>query len=326
MFASKTIKVLKEIVDLKVQGASNVSFACQDAFLFELQNYKGAKEKLLPYFYELGKAFWKTRPTEPGMKHFIVHFYSELERFSKGRQLNLIKNKMTRFIKIYEINQKEAINKIAKFALKIPITHKAVIFTHCHSSIVENAIKELHQMGRVEFVVNSETRPLLQGRITAQKLALAGIKVHHVVDSGVYSYAKLLQNQGKTILFFTGSDVITKDGELVNKIGTSQISLALNCLEIKHYVFTTASKIDPVEKHWKLTDVEMRNPKEIWDIKNKNIIIENFAFDITPSHLIHEIITENGLSKTKTLVKQNLLPKREKELWIEFEKLAGRNI
>jgi methylthioribose-1-phosphate isomerase len=45
----------------------------------------------------------------------------------------------------------------------------------------------------------------------------------------------------------------------------------LNCLGIKHFVFTTASKIDPVEKHWKLTDVELRNPKEIWVQKNKNI-------------------------------------------------------
>lgn len=322
IFTTKTKKVLQDIVELKVQGASNVSFASQNAFLYELQNYKGQKEKLLPYFYELAKSFWKTRPTEPGMKHFIVHFFSELERFQKGRGLPLIKNKMTRFIKNYEINQKDAISKIAKFALKIPIAHKAVIFTHCHSSIVENAIKELHSKNKVEFVVNSETRPLFQGRITANKLALAGIKVHHVVDSGVYSYAKLLQSQGKHILFFSGSDVVTKDGELVNKIGTSQISLALNCLGIKHFVFTTASKIDPVEKHWKLTDVEMRDPKEIWTQKNKNIIIENFAFDITPSHLIHEIITEKGLSKTKVLVKQNPLPKREKKLWIEFEKLC----
>jgi len=325
MFASKTTKVLKDIIDLKVQGASNVSFACQESFLFELQNYKGAKEKLLPYFYELAKAFWKTRPTEPGMKHFIVHFYAELEKFSKGRAITLIKNKMTRFIKDYETNQKDAINKIAKLSSKIEIKNKVVIFTHCHSSIVETAIKNLHHQNKLEFVVNTETRPLFQGRITANKLASAGIKVHHIVDSGAYSYAKLLQSQGKHILFFSGSDVITKDGELVNKIGTSQISLALNCLGIKHYVFTTASKIDPVEKHWKLTDVEMRNSKEIWIQKNKNIIVENFAFDITPGHLIHEIVTENGLSKTKVLVKQNQLPKREKELWIEFEKLTSRN-
>jgi len=320
VFRKKTIDIIKDIEDLKVQGASNVAFACQDVLISEFQNYDKTRNELLKYFFELCKVLWKTRPTEGAMKHFLTSTYCELETFSKNRQLTVIKNHMTRFVKNYKENQKEDIKKIGKIAKNWDLHSKVVVFTHCHSSIVENAIKEMHKVGKVEFVVNTETRPLFQGRTTSKNLAKAGIKVNHVVDSCAYAYAKLLKQRGKNIVFFTGADVITRKGELVNKIGTSQISFCMHHLGINHYVFTFSNKIDPVSKNWDLEDIEIRSPKEIWNEHNKNIFVHNYAFDITPEYLIKKIVTEKGIIEPSDLIKHNKLKKRELEVWKEFEK------
>ena len=92
IFKKKTNDIIKDIEDLKVQGASNVAFACQDVLIYELNNYNLTKKELLDYYFKLCKTLWKTRPTEPAMKHFLTYFYCELESFSKSRQLNIIKN------------------------------------------------------------------------------------------------------------------------------------------------------------------------------------------------------------------------------------------
>lgn len=318
-FLKETNKIILDIDDLKIQGASNVAFACQDAIVKELQKYKKETDKLKDYFFALCKALWKTRPTEPAMKHFLTSFYLKVETIRKNVPLNLAKKRLIGFVKKYKISQKKAIDNVATQATRIPIKRKAVIFTHCHSSIVEYVIKHLHKLGRVEVVVNTETRPLFQGRITANHLAKAGIKVHHIVDSGAYAYAKLLKQRGKEILFFTGADVITRKGKLINKIGTSQISLCLNSLGIPHYVFTISQKIDPVFKGWDLEDVELRDPNEIWKHHQKNLFIHNYAFDITQKHLIKKIVTEKGLLESKNLLKHNKLTKKELEVWNRFD-------
>lgn len=319
-FNKGTLRILQNIKDLKVQGSSKIAVATADAFTVEVKALKKFNDSK-KYFFELCKAFWQVRPTEPAMKHFIVSFYSTLSKVLKeNKSIVNVKKEMLKFITTYCQQQQKDIDLIAtEFCKTKP--KPCVIFTHCHSSIVEKAIKELHKKGRVKFVVNTETRPLFQGRTTAKNLASAGILVQHIVDSSAYAYTKLLQQQGEEIIFLTGADLITNRGDLINKIGTSQISLCLNSLGIKHNVLTTSNKIDPVSKWWKLSDVEVRAPKEIWNEKIKNVEIKNFAFDITDAKNIFLIITEKGVTKTKFLVISNKLPKEQEDLWKKFESL-----
>ncbi len=318
-FGKETLRILQNIKELKVQGASKVSLTTSEAFSLEtktLEKLKTPKE----HFFELSKLFWESRPTEPCMKHFIVSFYCELSKtLEENKSIVNVKKKMLDFTSTFRQQQQKDIDLIAEEFCKTK-PKPCVIFTHCHSNIVEKAIKELHKKGKVKFVVSTETRPLFQGRTTAKNLTSAGIKVQHIVDSGCYAYAKLLQQQNEDIIFLTGADVITNRGDLINKIGTSQISLALNSLGIKHYVLTTSNKIDPVSKWWKLSDVEMRNPKEIWAEKNKILEIKNFAFDITEAKNVFLIITEKGITKTRFLVINNKLSKEQEDLWKKFER------
>jgi methylthioribose-1-phosphate isomerase len=310
---NKTKKILKDIKDLKVQGASNVAFACQDAFLFEVENYKG--KDALVYFTNLGKAFWKSRDTEPAMKHFIAKFLVFLEKNLTDKKR---KEKLINWVCDFKKQQVNDIYTLVKNVNKLPIHKKVVVFTHCHSSIVVKAILELHKLGKLDFVVNTETRPLFQGRKTSKDLIKKGIIVHHIVDSAVYSYAKLLLKENKKIIFFSGADVITKDFKLINKIGTSQISLAMNSLGISHYVFTTLNKIDPIRNYNTLKDVEVRNAKEVWDERELKILTQNFAFDITDKEFISGILTEKGILTLRNYTRFVKVNKDEKKYWDLF--------
>jgi translation initiation factor 2B subunit (eIF-2B alpha/beta/delta family) len=310
---NKTQRILKDIKSLKVQGASNVAFACQDAFLFEVQNYKG--KDILKDFTNLGKAFWKSRDTEPAMKHFISKFLVYLEKNLDDKKR---KEKLVDWICEFKKQQVNDIYTLTHNVDKLPIHKKVVVFTHCHSSIVVKSILELHKLGKLDFVVNTETRPLFQGRKTSKDLIKKGILVYHIVDSAVYSYAKMLLKEGKKIIFFSGADVITKDFKLINKIGTSQISLALNSLGINHYVFTTLNKIDPLRTYNTLKDVEIRNAKEVWDERELKILTQNFAFDITEKEFISGIVTEKGILTLRNYNRFVKVNKEEKKYWDLF--------
>ncbi len=306
-YLKKTYKILKDIKSIKIQGASKVELAVKEAFLEELKDFSENKD--FNYFFKLSKKFWNCRPTEPAVKNFLIVFLE----FAK-KNINY-KNKLINFVEDSINNQTKAIDKITKFVNK-EIKDEVIVFTHCHSNIVENSIKELNKYNKIKFVVNTETRPLYQGRITSKNIAKLGIKVYHVIDSSVYALASYLISKNEKIVFLSGSDVISKNGDLVNKIGTSQISLCLNNLGIKHYVLTTSSKVAPYGINYdSLDDVEIRKPKEIWLERNKKIDVINYCFDITNNKLIYRIISEKGIFKPKEIVKIKQYSKKEKEYY-----------
>ena len=116
---NKTKKILKDIKDLRIQGASNIAFACQDAFLFEVENYKG--KDILTYFTNLGRAFWKSRDTEPAMKHFIAKFLVFLEKNLHEKKR---KEKLVNWICEFKTHHVNAIYSLVKSVNKLPIRKK----------------------------------------------------------------------------------------------------------------------------------------------------------------------------------------------------------
>ena len=312
-----TKKIIKDIKDIKIQGASNIVYSCFDAFEKEVLAFKTGSH--VKYFDQIVKEFWSSRPTEPAMKHFLTSFMIQID--VKGKY-SVLKPVLLEFIKNSRIEQEEAIGKISDRFVR-DLRQKTIIFTHCHSSIVEECIKKAHKYGLLKFVVNTETRPLYQGRTTALSLAKAGIEVKHIVDSAVFAFAKNLSHEhpAKDMLFVTGADVITNKGDLINKIGTKQISVLMDRMGIRHYVVTTNSKIDVIDKNWTLEKVEIRDPKEIWDVSNKNIEVINYVFDVTPFSLINRLYTENGVGKPQSMVLKHKVTEDYVEIWKKLDKI-----
>jgi translation initiation factor 2B subunit (eIF-2B alpha/beta/delta family) len=58
------------------------------------------------------------------------------------------------------------------------------------------------------------------------------------------------------------------------------------------------------KKFTKKIKIKLRNPKEVWAIKNKNIKVENPPFDKTPLKNLTGIISEFGVLTPKKFVKK----------------------
>ena len=166
------------------------------------------------------------------------------------------------------------------------VKNNDAIFTHCHSTNVNNALIYAKKRGKKFEVYTTETRPLYQGRITALALRKAGIKVTIFVDSAVGIALSKEQGTKKVSRVFLGADAITKKG-VINKVGSETVAKLARQEKIPVYI---------VGDSWKFTDkkipTEQRELDEVWDRAPKGIRIKNPSFEFVDKKYITRIITE----------------------------------
>ncbi len=181
------------------------------------------------------------------------------------------------------------------------VTPGSNILTHCNAgslavSRVGTATAPLyHQHARdVGFhVYVDETRPLMQGaRLTAWELDRAGIDVTLICDN----MAASLMDQGKVDLVIVGTDRVTANGDVVNKIGTLNLAVLCHHFEIPFYVACPSSTFDPLTASGSDVDIESRNPDEVLAGHAADVRAHNPAFDVTPHNLVTGFIAEFGLA------------------------------
>ncbi len=260
-------KICKDIKEVKIQGAENVAIAAVKAYY--LNQTKEAVNKLI-----------SLRPTEPCLRNAL-------------KFVQLDTKNITYALKHFE----EAKEKIAKIIFN-KIENNTIIFTHCHSSTVSNALIYTHKHGKKFEVYNTETRPLLQGRITATELAKADIKVTHFVDSAARIALK------KSDLFLIGADAITVEGKVINKIGSELFAEIAHKLDVPLYVCSDSWKFDPKTIFGYEEIIEKRPEKEVWPNIPKNVKVNNLAFEKIDPSLITGIISELGVYKPEIFVEE----------------------
>jgi len=248
-------QILKDIKSIKIQGARNI--AKKALYAYSLIPTKESKKKLL-----------LSRPTEPMMENV----------------LDLVKKQSYEEIRKHFDMAQEKINKEV---LKL-IKNKEVIFTHCHSTNVTNALIYAKKKGKNFEVYNTETRPLFQGRKTAKELRKVGIKVTMFVDSALGVALSKEQGTKKANKVLLGADALLKEG-IINKIGSEIVAQVAKNNKIPVYI---------VADSWKFTKKkvprEQRELTEVWDAAPKNIKIRNPAFEFVPKKYLKAIISELG--------------------------------
>lgn len=280
--------IAKKISELKIQGARNIAIAAIEA-LAELS--KGTKSKTKKQFlnelFEGQKLLFNSRDTEPLMRNAIRWIINQIENTDKKEVLELsqiVKSSADEFLKNLE-KSKEQIAKIGKKRIR----NNSIILTHCHSSTVTKLLIDAKKEGKNFEVFCTETRPVFQGRITAQELITNGIKTTLIVDSAARSIIKDID------LVIVGADAITSEGNVINKIGTSTIALISKEARKPFYIVSELLKFDPATICGDYEKIEERDPSEIWKDPPKNLIIKNPAFDVTRRDFIHGIICEQGI-------------------------------
>ncbi len=249
-------KIARDIKDIKVQGARNIAKAALKAY--SIFPTRAAKRRLL-----------SLRPTEPMMDRV-------LSMAEKGKSLKEIRRHF-----------KTAQDAINKKVFKI-IKSGDVIFTHCHSTNVANALIYAKKHGKKFEVYNTETRPLYQGRKTAKQLKRAGIKVTMFVDSALGVALGKEAGTKKADKVFLGADAILKNG-VINKIGSEVISRIARQERIPVYVIADSWKYAT-----KRVPIEQRKLNEIWKRAPKGIKIKNPAFEFVLKKYITKVITEKS--------------------------------
>lgn len=211
----------------------------------------------------------RTRPTG-------ISLYNALQYLKKERTLAALDRLLS--------YNRDSFKRIAKYGQGI-VERGARILTHCHSTTVNAILAEAKPKGIHVYV--TETRPVLQGLITARELLAADIPVTYCVDSAI---GYILQNHDIDMVI-VGADAVKSSG-VINKLGTYPIAAIANDIDIPFYVATNLLKFDFHDR----STIELRAPREVispTELPRAEVI--NPAFDLTPWKYIAGVVTERGI-------------------------------
>jgi ribose 1,5-bisphosphate isomerase len=166
------------------------------------------------------------------------------------------------------------------------------IMTHCNSSAAASILTTAFRQGKHINVIATETRPRMQGLITVDVMQKAGIPTTLILDSAVRYFMK------KVDTVVVGADAITVSGNLINKVGTSQLALAAHEARVPFMVAAETYKFSPRTLLGEMVEIEERDPSEVLSEEKRkqwpNLKVRNPAFDVTPHQYIDLICAEIG--------------------------------
>lgn len=252
-------KIFSNIKSIKIQGATNIAKSALKAYYLSPQDSTISILK-------------KLRPTEP----MLMNVLKLAKKYPKKKILN---------------HFNESQEKINSLVCKL-IKNNSVVYTHCHSTNVINALIFTKKSGKKFEVYNTETRPLFQGRKTAKELSSNKIKVTNFVDSAIDTAIK------EADIILLGSDALLESGA-INKVGSSAIAGIAKIHKKPLYVISDSWKYFSGE-----IKIEERNFNEVWKNAPINIRVRNPAFEKINKSLINAVISEKGKLKYEKFIKK----------------------
>jgi methylthioribose-1-phosphate isomerase len=291
-------RIAEAIERLEIRGAPAIGVAAAYGLALALKSI--SKDSVDKKFEAAYLRLSKTRPT-------AVNLFRSLKDIKKVYEANKNSDNIYSILKSEaEKIHKDDIEKcrlIGENGLKIFKKDKSNILTHCNTGKLAtsgdgtafNVIKRGFEKGLVNFVYADETRPLLQGlRLTAFELEKNGIPFAVLTDSSAAS----LMAKNKVDLVVVGADRIAINGDTANKIGTYSLAVLCNHHNIPFYIAAPTTTIDRAITSGQEIVIEERKSIELTRINGKEIAPDTYraftpAFDVTPSHLITGIITED---------------------------------
>ncbi len=182
----------------------------------------------------------------------------------------------------------------------------ARVLTHCNAGALATAgygtalgvIRSAHRQGKIERVFADETRPVLQGaRLTTWELVRDHIPTTLITDS----MAGALMAQGEINCVVVGADRITRNGDVINKIGTYSVAVLARAHRIPFFVAAPRSTFDRKTRSGAAVVIEERDAQEVLEFTGvrtaaPGVEVRNPAFDVTPSRLVSAIICETGVA------------------------------
>lgn len=281
-------KTAARIKTLEIQGATNIAIQAIKSVGKEISTFEWSQpNEVLTFLNNSLTALVESRATEPMMRNGLKYIKAKIlsSQWKSKAELRALTQKSEQDILAMFNEAKNVMIEVGERRIEDGNT----VLTHCHSSGVTDTIIRAHERGKDFKVYQTETRPKYQGRITANELVEAGVDVTMIVDSAARYFMKEID------FVLVGADAITSEGNVINKIGTSQIASAAWESRVPFYVLSSLLKFDPVTIHGAYETIEERDTDEIWEDAPDGLKILNPAFDITRRDYIHGLITEEGI-------------------------------
>jgi len=189
------------------------------------------------------------------------------------------------------------------------------VLTHCNAGwlatvdwgTATSPIYQAHDKGIPIHVWVDETRPRNQGAsLTAWELGQHGV-AHTVIPDNTGGH---LMQHGLVDMVIVGTDRVTAQGDVCNKIGTYLKALAARDNAVPFYAAVPSSTIDftfgdgiaeiPIEQRGSEEVATMTGRTADGRIETVTVVpdgspVANYAFDVTPARLVTGLITERGV-------------------------------
>src|SRR5829696_5632304 len=204
------------------------------------------------------------------------------------------------------------------------------VLTHCNAGWLATVdfgtalapVYTAHDAGLPVHVWVDETRPRNQGAaLTAWELGQHGVP-HTVIPDNTGGH---LMQHGLVDLAIVGTDRVTANGDVCNKIGTYLKALAAKDNGVPFYVGLPSPTIDfTVDDGIRQIPIELRGADEVATmtgrtsdgrIETVRVVPEgspvaNYAFDVTPARLVSGLITERGVLRADRASLSAAFPER----------------
>lgn len=321
------------IKDMQVRGAGLIgATAGYGMYVATLEAYH--KPDFDAYLLDSGNRLKATRPTAVNLEWAV------------NRQLQAISevNTLDDKIRIAKITAKEIADEDADFCRNIGLHGVKLIetiskrkngevvniLTHCNAGwlafvdygTATAPIYEAFERNIKIHVWVDETRPRNQGAsLTAWELLNHGVP-HTIIADNTGGH---LMQHGMVDMVITGTDRVTRTGDVANKIGTYLKALAAKDNQIPFYVALPSSTFDwTIRDGLKEIPIETRNADEVKYMQGlcngelKKVLVTpeksnaiNYGFDVTPARLVSGLITERGICQANEEGILSLYPEKK---------------
>jgi methylthioribose-1-phosphate isomerase len=204
------------------------------------------------------------------------------------------------------------------------------VLTHCNAGWLAAVdigtatapIYLAHDNGIPIHVFADETRPRNQGAsLTAWELGKHGVPHTLIADN---TGGHLMQH-GRVDLVIVGTDRVTANGDVCNKIGTYLKALAAHDNDVPFYVALPSPTIDfTISDGVAEIPIEERSGDEVATITGRagdgrietvriapdGSPVANYGFDVTPARLVTGLITERGVLAASRAALEGAFPER----------------
>jgi methylthioribose-1-phosphate isomerase len=333
-FARLRLETLKDVAQaiksMQVRGAPLIGAVAAYGFCLALR--ADASDENLERAYATLLA---TRPTAINLKWALDEMLAAVRNRPRGERVAVAYARAAAIcdedVAINQAIGRHGLALIEAIAARKQPGEKVNVLTHCNAGWLATVdwgtatapIYMAHDKGIPLHVWADETRPRNQGAsLTAWELGQHGVP-HTVIPDNTGGH---LMQHGLVDMVIVGTDRVTANGDVCNKIGTYLKALAARDNNIPFYVALPSPTIDfsvadgvaeiPIEQRGAeevatMTGLTAAGRIETVKIVPEGSAVANYAFDVTPSRLVTGLVTERGVLPATREGLAKAFPERE---------------